>query len=131
MPPTRNTPITNPAISRLIIEPGSCDVRSCGLDFPSICKVTGGNLVHMSHERINDPGIELGSGPIFYHLYSFLYRPGFPIWSRANDGIEDVRNRHDATRERDRLALYSHRISSSIPPLMVSQSNLLGQSQET
>src|SRR5438034_8203102 len=112
MLPTRNTPITNPAISRLIIEPASCDVRSCGLDPPSICKVTGGSLVHMSHERINDPGIELGTGPVFYHLYSFLYRPGFPVRSSANDGIEDVRHRHDATRERDRLAPESHRISS-------------------
>ena len=50
----------------------------------------------MSHERINDLGIELGSGPVFYHIYGLLYRPGFPIWSSANDGIEDVRNRHDA-----------------------------------
>src|SRR3989442_9824034 len=90
------------------------------LDPPSIRKVTGGSLVHMSHERINDPGIELGTGPVFYHLYSFLYRPGFPVRSSANDGIEDVRHRHDATRERDRLAPESHRISSSIPPLMVS-----------
>src|SRR5439155_26716997 len=87
-------------------------------------------LAYMSHERINDPGIELGTGPVFYHLYGFLYRPGFPVRSSANDGIEDVRYRHNATRERDRLALKSHGISSSIPPLMVSQSNLLGQPQE-
>src|SRR3989442_11898079 len=75
------------------------------LDPPSIRKVTGGSLAYMSHERINNPGIELGSGPVLYHLDSFLYRPGLPIRSSANDGIEDVRNRHDATRERDRRAL--------------------------
>ena len=51
----------------------------------------------MSHERVNDLGIELGSAPVLYHLYRFRYRPGFPIWSSANDGIEDIRNRHDAT----------------------------------
>src|SRR5439155_347254 len=107
------------------------DGGSVGLELDIQARDRYGRLLaYVSHERINDPGIQFGSGSIFYHLYSFLYLPGFPIWSSANDGIEDVRNRHDATRERDRLALKSHRISSSIPPLMVSQSNLLGQSQE-
>src|SRR2546427_8738744 len=77
------------------------------LDPPSIRKVTGGSLAQMSHERINDLGIELGSGPVFYHLYGLLYRPGFPIWASDNAGIEYLRNRHDAPLERDRLALES------------------------
>src|SRR5947199_8411691 len=90
--------------------------RNPQLNFPSICKVTGGSLVHMSHERINDPGIELGTGTVFYHLYRFLCRPCLTIWSRANDGIEDVGNRNDATRSRDRPTLYPYRTPRSIPP---------------
>jgi hypothetical protein len=44
--------------------------------------------------------------------------------------VEDVRDRHDARLERDRLALQLVRIARAVPPLMVADGDLRGEAQQ-
>src|SRR5690349_8287318 len=81
-------------------------------------------------ERGDDARVEVLAGLLEDPGQRLGVRPGLLVRPRRGQRVVDVRQRHDARRERDRVALQAGRVAAAVPLLVVAARDVAAADQE-
>ena len=87
-------------------------------------------LLGNGHEHVDDLGVKLAAGAAFDFFTGVGHRQSSTVGAVADHGVERIRNRKNASTERNLFALQAAGIARAVKKLLVCQDDFSGVAQK-